>query len=78
LREISSLEAPDQDIVVKYFSKLPDIAFIDSFKYSVSLKENLFLSLTIILKNIGKKKFRGYVELFIDPIFRNLKSNYLF
>ena len=39
------------------------------------LVENLFYSMIMIAKSLGKKKFRGYVELFIDPIFRNLKSN---
>jgi hypothetical protein len=26
------------------------------------------------LRNLGKKKFRGYVEVFLDPAFRNARN----
>merc|ERR1719263_1745122 len=39
------------------------------------MKENLFKSLRKIVVNVGKKPFRGYVELFLDPAFRCAKSD---
>lgn len=63
-----------QAFVVKNLEKLADLAYVDHFKHASALKENLFKSLSQILKSLGKKKFRGYVETFLDPTFRNAKS----
>jgi hypothetical protein len=73
LREASAVESM-QAFVVKNLEKLADLAYVDHFKHASALKENLFKSLSQILKNLGKKKFRGYVETFLDPTFRNAKS----
>lgn len=64
-----------QDYVIGYLEKLADLAYIDHFKHSSVLRENLFKSMKVILKNLGKKKFRGYVEVFLDPAFRNAKKD---
>ena len=53
---------------------MSNLGYIDHFKHSHSLKENLFKSLAKILKALGKKPFREYVDLFLDPAFRNAKS----
>ena len=72
LREISSLEEM-QPFVIKNLEKLSTIGFIDHFKHSHTMKENLFKSLKVIVQNLGKKPFRGYVEIFLDPAFRAAK-----
>ena len=60
--------------MIKNAENLSNLCFIDHFKHSTTLKENLFKSLAIIFKSVGKKKLRGFVELFLDPTFRNAKS----
>mmetsp|Transcript_39540 Transcript_39540/g.60389 ORF Transcript_39540/g.60389 Transcript_39540/m.60389 type:complete len:256 (+) Transcript_39540:1576-2343(+) len=69
LREIARVES-QHPTVVKHLQSLSDLGYVDHFKHSHTLKENLFKSLAVILERIGKKKFRGYVELFLDPSFR--------
>ena len=59
----------------KHASNLADLGFVDHFKHASSLKEQLFKSLFVMssAEGLGKKKFRGFVELFLDPAFRNTK-----
>ena len=61
------------DLFVKHSMSLADLGFVDHFKHAASLKENLFKSMREIVTQdgIGKKKFRSFVELFLDPAFRN-------
>lgn len=73
LREVSSIDSMQQ-LVVNNLEKLADLAYVDHFKHAHSLKESIFKSLVAILASLGKKKFRGYVELFLDPCFRNAKN----
>ena len=73
LRECSHVDFM-QDFVVKQLENLSNLCYLDHFKHSNSLKQNLFKSLTAILTSLGKKKFRAYVELFLDPTFRNARS----
>lgn len=73
IREISGIESL-QPFVVKQLENLSNLGYIDHFKHSHSLKENLFKSLAKILKSLGKKPFRESVDLFLDPAFRNAKS----
>ena len=83
IKELTLVRCPDdpevEKKVLKLFEKhsssLADLGFIDHFKHASSLKEQLFRSLTAICSNegLGKKKFRGFVELFIDCAFRNTK-----
>jgi len=73
LRECSKIEFM-QDLVIKNLENLSNLCYIDHFKHSSSLKENLFKSLTKILNNMGKKKLRQYLELFLDPAFRVARS----
>ena len=57
---------------------MADLGFVDHFKHAASLKEQLFKSLTEVCSNagLGKKKFRGLVELYIDPAFRNTNHSH--
>lgn len=73
LRESSKIEEM-HELVVNNAENLSNLCYIDHFKHSSTLKENLFKSLGAMLENTGKKKLRGYVELFLDPTFRNAKS----
>lgn len=73
LRECSKVESL-QDLVINNLDNLSNLCYIDTFKHSSVLRENLFKSLAKILSSIGKKKFRGYVDLFLDPSFRVAKS----
>ena len=73
IREVSQFEEM-HDHIVKNLENLSNLGYIDHFKHSHTLKENLFKSLIKIVLNLGKKPFRGYVELFLDPAFRAAKS----
>jgi hypothetical protein len=73
LREISGLEEM-HDFVAKNLDNLSNLAYVDHFKHSHYLRENLFKSLRVILNNLGKKLFRPYIELFLDPVFRAAKD----
>ena len=73
LRESTQIEEL-QPFVIEHLEKLADLAYIDHFKHSSVLRENLFKSMKMIVKNLGKKKFRGYVDTFLDPAFRNAKK----
>ena len=61
------------DLFVKHAMTLADLGFVDHFKHAASLKENLFQTMREIVSpdGIGKKKFRSFVEIFLDPAFRN-------
>lgn len=73
IREITVLDNM-QDFAIKQLDHLASLGYVDHFKHSHVLKENLFKSLTQIVKNLGKKKFRGQIETFLDPAFRNAKN----
>ena len=83
IKELTMVRCPDdaeiEKRVYKMFEKhatnLADLGFIDHFKHASSLKEQLFKSMFVISSadGLGKKKFRGFVELFLDPAFRNTK-----
>jgi hypothetical protein len=72
LKEASAFEDMHQ-FVVSNLEKLSDLAYIDHFKHYHFMKQNLFKSISQIITNMGKKKFRGHVELFLDPTFRTAK-----
>lgn len=84
LRELAMVRCTDdatvESNIFKLYSKhamaLADLGFIDHFKHSASMKEQLFKSLTAIgsTEGLGKKRFRGFVELYLDPAFRNTKN----
>ena len=81
IKELTTVRCPDdpeiEKGIYKLFQKhvepLADLGFIDHFKHAASLKEQLFKSVTVMCstEGLGKKKFRGFVELFLDPAFRN-------
>lgn len=73
LRELSAFEK-HQEFVIGNLENLSNLGYIDHFKHSHVLRENLFKSLTKIVENLGKKKFRSYIEMFLDIAFRCAKS----
>lgn len=72
LREASAYEDM-HEFTIANLEGLSDLGYVDHFKHYHFLKQNLFKSLGKILDNLGKKKFRGHVELFLDPAFRTAK-----
>lgn len=77
VRELASAHAPHQDLCLKYLSQLPDLGLVDHFPDAPLLRENLFKCAIEILKALGKKKFRAYVELYLDSAFRTAKGKLL-
>jgi len=73
IREASALEDM-HDFAAANLEGLSDLGYVDSFKHYHFMKQNLFHSLIKILENLGKKKFRASVELFLDPAFRTAKD----
>ena len=76
VREIcQSQDAELKKDIPKYLQQLPELGLLDQFYSAVLLKENLFKTLCEILKSVGKKPFRQYIELYLDPAFRTAKGN---
>ena len=72
IREISGSSMAS--VLPNYMEKLSDLAFIDSFKHSAYLKENIFRALPVMISKMGKKVFRPHLDFFIDPIFRATRN----
>jgi hypothetical protein len=72
MRELSTTSK--RDLLCNYYEQMSELGFVDQFKHSAAMKENLFKSLMVIVDNHGKKKFRNFVECFLDGAFRNIKS----
>jgi hypothetical protein len=70
IRELS--RSSKASLVPNYLDSLSDLAYVDHFKHAAHMKENLFKSIAVIMQNL-KKKFRPFLELFLDPLFRNTK-----
>ena len=73
LRELSAFDN-DKEYVIKNLDGLSNLGYIDHFKHAHVMKENLWKSMCVIVENLGKKMFRGYIELFLDPVFRCAKN----
>lgn len=71
LRELSRTKRAA--LVVNYLESLSEIGYVDHFKHSAHMKENLFRSLRKIVQNL-KKKFRAFLEMFLEPLFRNINN----
>ena len=63
-----------QDFVVKNLEHVATLAYIDHFKHAHVLKEALWKNMKQILINLGKKKVRALLEVFLDPLFRAAKD----
>ena len=74
LMEMSAIDEY-KDYVVKHLEGVSNLAYIDHFKHSHVMKEALWKSMKMLLNNLGKKKFRQFVELFLDPAFRCSQSD---
>jgi hypothetical protein len=52
---------------------MADLGYVDHFRHSHTLKENLFKSLKVMITSkdgLGKKVYRPVIETFFDPAFR--------
>jgi hypothetical protein len=72
LRELSGSKRAA--LLANYLDSLSELAYVDHFKHSAHMKENLFKSVTKIMQNL-KKKFRPFLELFLDALFRNVGNS---
>ena len=63
-------------LIIDKFEPIIDVALIDHFKHSAGLKENLFKTLAELIQpnSMGKKKVRGYLDMMVEPSFRNCKN----
>lgn len=61
------------ELISKHIEDFSYIGFIDHFKHAAHMKEHLFKSASVLCspEGLGKKKFRPFVEIFMDPTFRN-------
>lgn len=71
LRELS--KSKKASLVPNYIESLSELCYVDHFKHAAHLKENIFRSLIVIMQSL-QKKFRPFLELFLDSLFRNLKN----
>ena len=69
----ASVVTKAHNLVLKHLETFSDLGFVDHFKHASQLKEHLFKALAIMPspEGMGKKKFRGYVEITLDSTFRN-------
>ena len=79
LRELSTMKkdntgAKEQamELVVSLLEPLSDLCLVDHFKNQSNMRENIFWTLACMIQTeaLGKKKFRPWVPLFIEPAFR--------
>lgn len=73
LRELAAMEQ-HAEFVLMHVEGLSNLGYVDHFKHSHVLKENLFKSVAKTAESLGKKPFRNSVELFLDPAFRNARD----
>jgi len=69
LRELSAV-APDR--AAKFLPMLVDLAQSPGYAQYHVLMETLYRLLPSIAQNLGKRNFKPYLELFIDPLFTAL------
>lgn len=74
LKELAQMDQ-HKEFVLKHVEGLSNLGYIDHFKHSHVLKENLFKSVAKVAQGLGKKPFRHSVELFLDPAFRNARND---
>ena len=69
----SYLEVNKASLLANYLETLSELAYVDHFRNATLLKENIFRSLIVIMHNLGKK-FRPFLESFLEPLFRSFKK----
>merc|ERR1711964_888712 len=72
-RELSII---DKEFILNSMENLIDITRIDHFSHSVYLHENIWKSIPIIAKNIGKNPFKQTLEIIIPQLFNHAKSHH--
>lgn len=58
--------------VLEFVPVLADLASLTHFTHCLTLHETLWNCLPIIAGNLGKKEFKKHLELFLDPLFKDL------
>jgi hypothetical protein len=73
IREMSLTGEKASELVLDNLQSMADLGYVDHFRHSHTLKENLFKSLKEMITNkegLGKKKYRPVIEVFFEPAFR--------
>ena len=75
LRELSAVK-PALALLIKHLPSMAELSTLTHFKQSMLLAENIMTSLTQIAQNLGKAKFRPFLDdpSFVDALFRNAKA----
>mmetsp|Transcript_21132 Transcript_21132/g.39038 ORF Transcript_21132/g.39038 Transcript_21132/m.39038 type:complete len:610 (+) Transcript_21132:94-1923(+) len=71
IKEMVEQGLPEAD---SYVPRLADLLRLDEFKSANHLKETVWRQLASIAKAQGKLRFKRNLEIFFDPLFRDLKS----
>lgn len=62
--------------VLLYMEPLSDLAYVRHFSHYYNLQETLWRKLPVIAENVGKKKFKVHIDLFVGPMFDALKCGH--
>eukprot|EP00963_Diacronema_lutheri_P014078 scaffold2858_cov659-Pavlova_lutheri.AAC.49 len=73
---VAELSCVIPDKVLVYMEPLSELAYVRHFSHYYNLQETLWRKLPIIAENVGKKKFKMHVDLFIGPMFEALKCGH--
>ena len=71
-----SVQTTTAELIETHLEDLSMLGLIDHFKHATSLKEHLFKNMKDVCstEGLGKKKFRRFVDIFLEPIFRNTQN----
>lgn len=63
------------DMVAARLPALADLAVMNHFDHVFKLRETLWNCLPLIARPLGKQSFKAHVDLFLDPMFKDLKCD---
>lgn len=72
IRELASSKA---EIASTHIPLLADLARLKDFSAHVFLKDSIWKSLPVIAAGLGKRRFKDYLELFIEELLNDTGSN---
>jgi len=72
VRELASSKA---EIAALHMPLLADLARLKDFSANVFLKDSIWKSLPVIATGLGKRRFKDYLELFIEELLSDTGSN---
>ena len=70
LRELAAVTPA---AVAERLPALAQLAGMQHFEHAPKLRETVWSCLPVIARRVGKKVFKGQVDLFLDPLFKDLR-----